>query len=90
MKSGFPPKLIDTEEKSALLSNLGIRSGDAVHVEKGAPSSNGSPAPSSNLHSVPSPNQPASKQAHSNCGLFLLRNIWNGVFKTKDQPICLF
>lgn len=75
LKSGFPPKLIDTEEKSALLSNLGIRSGDAVHVEKGAPSSNGSPAPSSNLHSVPSPNQPASEPAPRAVSRSIVRKV---------------
>ena len=61
VKGGYPPKLIDTTEKTALLSDLGIKSGDTVHVERGAPSSNNSSAPSSNVPSNPSQNQTTSK-----------------------------
>lgn len=51
LKGGFPPKPIALEDKVALLADLGIRSGDSLHVEVGAPSSNSvpTPAPSSNL-----------------------------------------
>ncbi|KAL5252507.1 hypothetical protein ACHWQZ_G015327 [Mnemiopsis leidyi] len=64
LKGGYPPKLINTSEKTALLSDLGIKSGDTVHVERGAPSSNTSSAPSSNLTPAPSSNGPSNPTPH--------------------------